>query len=227
MTDKPRFAVLLSGCGVFDGAEIHESVLTLLAIDRQGGVARCFAPDRPQYHVIDHRSGQPTGETRNVLCESARIARGAIDDLADFDPAAFDALILPGGFGAAKNLCSFAIDGADCAVDPTVERALRAARAAGLAIGALCIAPVVLARVFGEGVLTIGSDAATAEAITALGAHHQKATHAEVVVDRALRLVSSPCYMLDASISQIAEGAENTVKALIALIGTNGQANQG
>ncbi|MCF8478815.1 MAG: isoprenoid biosynthesis glyoxalase ElbB [Rhodospirillum sp.] len=218
MTDKPRFAILLSGCGVFDGAEIHEAVLTLLAIDRQGGVFQCFAPDIPQMHVIDHGTGEPTSETRNVLTEAARIARGAIADLATFDPAAFDALILPGGFGAAKNLCTFAVDGPECTVDPTVEAALTKARAVNLPIGALCIAPVVLAKVLGAGRLTIGSDKDVAAGIEAMGATHQETTHGEIVVDEGLRVVTSPCYMLDATVSQIAEGADNTVAALMDMI---------
>jgi len=220
MTDTPRFAVLLSGCGVYDGAEIHESVLTLLAIDRQGGRYQCFAPDVPQMHVIDHRIGEPVpNESRNVLTESARIARGKIEDVTAFDPAVFDALILPGGFGAAKNLCSFAVDGPNCSVTPSVEAAIKAAHGAGLPIGALCIAPALIARVLGGVTLTIGSDAGTAEAIGVMGGTHQMTTHAEVVVDQAHKVVTSPCYMLDATVSQIADGAENAVRALMDLIG--------
>lgn len=218
MSDKPRVAVLLSGCGVYDGAEIHESVLTLLSLDRQGAEATCFAPDIPQMHVIDHRTGTPTDESRNVLTEAARIARGAIRDLASFAPGDFDALVLPGGFGAAKNLSTFAVDGPDCRVSPPVEQAIRAAHEAGLPIAALCIAPVVVARVLGGGTLTIGGDPATAEAMTRLGASHRVTSHGEVVVDETLNLVSSPCYMLDATISQIADGADNAVRALLALV---------
>ncbi|MEO0036633.1 MAG: isoprenoid biosynthesis protein with amidotransferase-like domain, partial [Pseudomonadota bacterium] len=190
MTQHPRFAVILSGCGVFDGSEIHEAVLTLLAIDRLGGRYRCYAPDRPQMHVVNHLSGQVApGESRNVLVESARIARGQIADLATFDPAETDALILPGGFGAAKNLSSFATEGAACTVDPGVERAVRAMVAAGKPVGALCIAPAVLARILGDGVeLTIGEDPATAAAIEAAGARHCVAGRAEVVVDRARKV---------------------------------------
>ncbi|MQX35240.1 isoprenoid biosynthesis glyoxalase ElbB [Roseospira navarrensis] len=220
MSDKPRFAVLLSGCGVFDGAEVTETVTTLLAIDRQGGAYRCFAPDIPQLHVIDHKSGQPMeGETRNVLVEAARIPRGAIDDVAVFDPSEFDALILPGGFGAAKNFCTFAVDGPDCAVDENVEAAIKAAHTAGLPIGALCIAPAVIARVLGDVTVTIGSDAGVAEGIGAMGGTHKTTTHAEIVVDEANKLVTSPCYMLDATVSQIADGADNTVRALMGMIG--------
>ena len=130
MSAKPKFAVVLSGCGVYDGAEIHEAVLTLLAIDRQGGTYQCFAPNRDQMHVVNHLTGEATGESRNVLVEAARIARGQIKDLTSFTPEDFDALIFPGGFGAAKNLCSFAVDGPDCTVDPATETAIKAMAAA-------------------------------------------------------------------------------------------------
>lgn len=221
MTAKPRFAVVLSGCGVYDGAEIHEAVLTLLAIDRQGGTYQCFAPDRAQMHVVNHLTGQEAaGESRNVLVESARIARGAIKPLAEFNPADVDALIFPGGFGAAKNLCTFATQGSDCVVDPDTETAVKAMAAAGKPMGALCIAPALMARIFGDGIdVTIGSDEGTAKAIEAMGARHTQAGHGGVVVDKGRKVVTSPCYMLDSSISQIADGAANTVKALLQLMG--------
>jgi len=218
MADKNlRIAVVLSGNGVFDGAEIHEAVCTLLAISRAGAEAVCFAPNIPQAHVVNHLTGEESKETRNVLVEAARIARGKISDLATFDAAGVDALIFPGGFGAAKNLCDFAFKGPDCTVNADVEKAVRAMRAAGKPIGALCIAPAILAKLFGaEGVeLTIGSDAETAAALTKLGAKHRDTGHCEVVVDRKLKVVTSPCYMLEASVAQIADGAENTVRALI------------
>lgn len=219
MSAKPKFAVVLSGCGVYDGAEIHEAVLTLLAIDRQGATYQCFAPDRAQMHVVNHLTGEATGESRNVLVESARIARGRITDVAQFNPAEFDAMIFPGGFGAAKNLCSFAVDGPACSVDPATERAVRAMAAAAKPIGALCIAPALMARILGDGVtVTIGNDAGTAQAVETMGATHQVAGHGDVVVDAKRKLVTSPCYMLDASIGQIAEGAENTVKTLLGMI---------
>lgn len=218
MTESPRFAVLLSGCGVYDGAEVTESVTTLLAIDRQGGTYQCFAPDVPQLHVIDHRTGEATSETRNALTEAARIPRGDIRDIATFVADDFDALILPGGFGAAKTLCTFAVDGPDCTVQPSVERAITNAHAAGLPIGALCIAPAVIARVLKGVTLTIGSDADIAGKIGAMGATHQTTGHAEVVVDKVNRLVTSPCYMLDATVSQIADGTHNAVAALIEMI---------
>lgn len=214
---KPNVAVVLSGCGVYDGSEIHEAVLTLLALDRNGAAYQCFAPDVPQHHVIDHTTGQPTAETRNVLVESARIARGKIKDLKAFDAAAFDAVVFPGGFGAAKNLSSFAFDGPDCTVNPDVERAIQAMRRAGKPIGALCISPAVMAKVLGGVELTIGSDAGTAAALERMGARHRTATHGEVVVDRAARLATTPCYMLDATIGQIADGADAVVKAVLEL----------
>jgi len=220
MADKTlRIAVVLSGCGVYDGAEIHEAVCTLLAISRAGAEAVCFAPNAPQAHVVNHLTGEEAPETRNVLVESARIARGKIADLATFDAGAVDALIFPGGFGAAKNLCDFAFKGPGCAVNPDVEKAVRTMRAAGKPIGALCIAPALMAKLFGaEGVeVTIGSDAGTAAALETLGARHTVTGHGEIVVDRKLKVVTSPCYMLDATVAQIADGAENTVRALIEL----------
>lgn len=219
---RKKIAVILAGCGVYDGAEIHEAVLTLLAIQQAGAEAVCFAPNIQQAHVVNHLTGEVVaGETRNVLVEAARIARGKIADLAGFDAAAVDAAILPGGFGAAKNLCDFAFKGPDCAVNPAVETAIRAMRAAGKPIGALCIAPAILAKLFGaEGAaVTIGSDADTAAAIEKLGARHRIAGHGEIVIDPGLKLVTSPCYMLDADIGQIAAGAANTVNQLLKMVG--------
>lgn len=216
---KPSFAVVLSGCGVYDGTEIHEAVLTLLAIDRAGGTAACFAPDREQMHVVNHLTGEATAKSRNVLVESARIARGRISPLTAFQAADFDALIFPGGFGAAKNLSSFAVDGPGCSVDADVAAAITAMHQAGKPIGALCIAPALLAKVLGKVSLTIGSDAGTAAALEAMGATHCLTDHAEVVVDRTHKVVTSPCYMLDASIGQVADGAAATVEAILKLLG--------
>ena len=214
-----KVAVILSGCGVYDGAEIHESVLALLALDRQGAEYQCFAPDIAQHHVINHLTGDEMPESRNVLVEAARIARGNIKPLSEFDMAAFDALLLPGGFGAAKNLSSLAFDGPGCTVNADVANTVSAMADAGKPIGALCIAPAVLAKILTGAKVTIGSDAGTIGAIEAMGGMHQETTHAEVVVDEQRKLVTSPCYMLDASISQIADGADNTVKALLELAG--------
>ncbi|MBC7908261.1 MAG: isoprenoid biosynthesis glyoxalase ElbB [Rhodospirillaceae bacterium] len=216
---KPSFAVVLSGCGVNDGAEIHEAVLTLLSIDRAGGSYQCFAPDIAQRDVINHLTGQEVSAPRNVLVESARIARGKIKALSAFDASQFDTLILPGGFGAAKNLCSFALDGPECSVNVDVERAVKAMRAQGKPIGALCIAPVVLARVLGDVTVTIGTDAGTAAAIEQMGAHHVNKSHGEIVVDQAARVVTAACYMLDATIGQVADGADAVVRELVKMVG--------
>lgn len=213
-----KVAVVLSGCGVYDGAEIHESVLTLLALARQGAEVQCFAPDVAQHHVVNHLTGQEMAESRNVLVESARIARGKIKPLSAFKASDYDAIIFPGGFGAAKNLSSFAFDGADCSVNPDVEQAIAAMHAAGKPIGALCIAPAIMARVLGKVELTIGNDAGTASALESLGAHHVTTSHGDVVVDKAARLATTPCYMLDATIPQIAEGADNVVKAVLDMV---------
>lgn len=220
MTDKTvRVGVVLAGCGVYDGAEIHEAVCTLLAISRAGAEALCYAPDIDQAHVVNHLTGQETAETRNVLVEAARIARGKIQPLSAFSAEAVDALIFPGGFGAAKNLCDFAFKGPDCTVNPDVTAAVAVMRAAGKPIGALCIAPAILAKLLGQQAveLTIGNDTETAAALEKLGARHRVTAAGEVVVDEALKIVTSPCYMLESSLAEIAEGAENTVKALISL----------
>ncbi len=217
MSNKPKIAVVLSGCGVQDGAEIHEAVMTLLALDRLGAEAVCFAPDVPQRDVINHLTGESMAETRNVLVEAARIARGAITSLAAFQAGAVDGMIFPGGFGAAKNLCAFAVEGPGCAVEPTVEAAIRAMHAAGKPIGALCIAPALLARVLGRGSVTIGQDAETARAVEAMGARHCPTHHGEVVVDHELRIATAPCYMLESTLSEIAADAEAVARAVLSL----------
>jgi len=212
---EKRVAVVLSGCGVYDGSEIHEAVLTLLAIDQQGAAYQCFAPDIAQHHVINHLTGEPSDEERNVLVESARIARGDIKPLAQFKADEFDAIIFPGGFGAAKNLSSFAFDGSDCSVDGGVSTAVEAMRSQGKPIGALCIAPAAMAKILRGAKVTIGHDAATATAIEAMGGRHQRAGHGEVVIDEDRNLVTSPCYMLEATVSEIADDASKTVAALL------------
>jgi enhancing lycopene biosynthesis protein 2 len=217
MKTNRKFAVILAGCGVYDGAEIHEAVMTLYAIDKHDCSYQVFAPDIPQFHVINHLTGQPSGEKRNVLVESARIARGNILPLSQFNAEDFDILILPGGFGAAKNLSTFAFDGANCKVDPDVEQAILEMHKAGKPVGALCIAPVILSRILKDITVTIGNDPGTAGKIREMGSTHKSTGHREVVIDKQNKLVTSPCYMLDARITDIAEGAENTVKALLEL----------
>ncbi len=218
MKAMKKFAILLSGCGVFDGAEIHEATLSLLAIVKQGGSYEIFAPDTKMHHVINHITGEEMEETRNVLVESARIARGQIRDLKQFNPASFDGLLLPGGFGAAKNLSTWAFEGADASVLPEVVEAIEGMVALKKPVGALCISPVILAKVLGKVHLTIGDDESTIDAVESLGAKHVYTTHGEVVVDPDHLLVTTPCYMLDATIDQIADGANNLVDAMIKLM---------
>ncbi len=215
MNKQMKFAVILAGNGVFDGSEIHEATMTLYAIMKNGGTYQIFAPDIDQHNVINHITGEEMEERRNVLIESARIARGDIKNLKDFDAQDYDALILPGGFGAAKNLSTFAFDGVDCKINGEVENAIRAMNDKNKPVGALCISPVILAKIFGNVKLTIGQDKDTADAVEQMGATHQKTDHGEVVVDKDKKLVTSPCYMLDANILNIAEGADNAVKSII------------
>lgn len=215
-----RVGVVLSGCGVFDGAEIHESVITLLALDRAGAQALCMAPDVPQLHVVNHLTGEVVaGEQRNVLVEAARIARGSIRDMASVEAAEVDALILPGGFGAAKNLCDFALKGADCKVHPEVARVVRAVHAAGKPVGAVCIAPALLAKLLGDEKprVTIGTDRDTAAAIESMGACHVDCDVRGTVVDRERRVVTTPAYMLAQSISEAAAGIEKLVREVLEL----------
>ncbi len=213
--EMKKIAVVLSGSGVYDGSEIHEATLTLLAIARHGAQYQCFAPDVEQAHVINHITGEEMQETRNVLVESARIARGNIKPLSEYNAAGFDAIIFPGGFGAAKNLCSFAFDGVDCNIQHDVEQAVRETVKAGKPVGALCIAPVIIAKLLGNVDVTIGQDEGTIHAIEQMGGSHKKTTHGEVVFDEKNKVITTPCYMLDASIDQIADGAENVVRKVL------------
>lgn len=213
--EKKKFAVVLSGSGVYDGAEIHEATLTMLAIMRQGGDYQCFAPDIKQHHVINHLTGEEMNESRNVLIESARIARGNIKALSEFDGKDFDALIFPGGFGAAKNLSSVAFDGANATVIPEVEKAINQMLELRKPIGALCISPAILAKVLKDVNVTIGMDKGTAEAIEAMGATHVETDHGDVVFDEDKLVFTTPCYMLDATILDIDDGASNVVKEMM------------
>ena len=213
-----KIAVILSGCGHQDGAEIHEATLTLWAIHKHGADYQCFAPDIKQHHVLNHITGQEMAEQRNVLIESARIARGNILDLAGFNADTVDGLIIPGGFGAAKNLCTYAFDGPDCSVNKDVEMAVKTMHAEGKPIGALCIAPVILARLLGNVELTIGQDETTAENLTRMGSRHTTTLQGEITVDTDNKLVTTPCYMLDSRVDQIGQGADNLVKALLELM---------
>lgn len=217
---KKKIGVVLSGCGVRDGSEIHEAVLTLLAIDRNNAEAVCMAPDI-EVPETNHLTMQETGARRNVLVESARIARGNIRDIKDVRAADLDAVIFPGGFGAAKNLCNFAEKGAAASIQPDVARLLKEMAAANKPIGAICIAPVVIAATLGKEYtpqVTIGTDAGTAAAIAETGSRHLECPVTEFIVDKKNKIVSTPAYMLAEHISEAAEGIEKAVKAVIDLI---------
>lgn len=220
MAPQKRVGVLLAGCGFLDGAEIHEATCTLLSLDRRGAALVATAPDVPQMHVVDHLAGQPAaGQARSVLQESARIVRGKITELSRVSAGDLDALILPGGYGAAKNLCSFAVEGRAMKVLPAVERLVREVRAAGKPMGFICIAPVIAARVLGaDGVrLTIGDDAETAAAMESWGARHVRCRVDEIAVDERLKVVSTPAYMLGPWIADVAAGIDKLVGKVLEL----------
>jgi len=213
-----KFAVILAGSGVYDGAEIHEATLTMLAISRQGAEYQCFAPNINQHHVINHITGEEMNETRNVLVESARIARGNIKNLKEFDGNDFDAIIIPGGFGAAKNLSTVAFEGANATINPDVEKAIKQMFELKKPIGALCISPTIIAKVLGDVNLTIGQDEGTIEVIEAFGATHIETDHGDVVFDEEKLVFTTPCYMLDATILDIDDGATNVVYAMLEMM---------
>ena len=216
----PRIGVILAGCGYLDGAEIREAVVTLLALSRKGAEAACFAPDVAQKRVVDHISGEEVEETRNVLIEAARIARGEIADVRTASIDGLDAVILPGGFGAAFNLSTFALEGAGASIDEGVAGLLRAAHDAGKPVGAICIAPAVVALALGDKApnLTIGNDAGTAEALQACGAHHTDCAVTEINVDEENRIVSTPAYMYDAPLADVATGIESLVDRVLSMV---------
>lgn len=215
-----KIGVILSGCGVRDGSEIHEAVLTLLAIDRNGAKAICLAPDM-ELNEVNHLIMEETGAKRNVLVEAARIARGEISDIKSVSASDLDAIVLPGGFGAAKNLCNFASQGAQGGVQPDVLRLVREMAAAKKPICAICIAPTVIALALGKDLspqLTIGTDQGTAQAIAATGSRHVECAVNDCVIDRDHRIVSTPAYMLAGRISEAADGIEKAIKATLDLI---------
>lgn len=210
-----KFAVVLAGCGVYDGAEIHEATLAMLAIKEAGADYQCFAPDINQFHVINHLTGEVMPETRNVLVEAARIARGNIQPLSAFNADGYDVLFFPGGFGAAKNLSTVAFDGPNASVLPEVEAAVKAMAALKKPIGAMCISPVFIAKILVDVNVTIGTDEGTIAAIEAIGATHVQTEHGDVVCDHEKKVFTTPCYMLEAGISDIWDGAHNIVEAIM------------
>lgn len=211
-----QVAVILSGCGVFDGSEIYETTLTLLRLDQLGIGYRCFAPDIAQHHVIDHRNGEVApGETRNVLVESSRLARGEISPLNDLEADEFDAVILPGGFGAAKNLSTYAEAGSDMVVLDELVEALEGFRASRKPIGLMCISPVMVPRLLGQGIaVTVGHDPGVSGVISAMGGLHRGCGVEDIVVDFENRVVTTPAYMLATRISEAATGIFKLVDRL-------------
>jgi len=210
-----KFAIIICGCGHLDGSEIQETLMTMLAIEKQNCEYELFAPDKEQYHVINHITRKEMFEKRNMLVEAARIARGKIQDISKFSIKNFDAVLFPGGFGVAKNLFTYAFDGVKARVLPEIERIINDTHAAGKPIGALCISPVLIAKVLGNITVTIGQDKATADDIVSMGANHINAILTDVVSDRKNKIFSTPCYMLDASVLDIAEAAENLIETML------------
>ena len=213
-----NIAIILSGCGVFDGAEIHESVLTMLALEENKANYQCFAPDMAQLHVINHINGEEMDESRNVMIEAARISRGNIKPVTELHARDFDGLIFPGGFGAAKNLCDFAIKGAECRVQADVLTAAKTFVESAKPIGFICIAPAMIPLIYGESAkLTIGTDEDTANAINHMGGDHISCPVGDFVVDESLKVVSTPAYMLAGNVSEAACGIRKLVAKVIEL----------
>lgn len=212
-----RIGVLLSGCGVYDGSEIHEAVITLLALDRSGAQSICMAPDIEQYHVMNHLTGEAADEKRNVLVESARIARGKIKDIKTVTANDLDGLILPGGVGAVKNLSNFAIKGKDANVNTEVSRLVKEMIAAKKPVGAMCISPAVLAKILEDKKpeVTIGNDFGTAETIEAMGGNHTACAVDRIHVDHVNKLITTPAYMIGPGIKDIARGIEKLVDEVL------------
>ena len=217
-----KVGVLLCGCGVNDGAEIHESVITMLALDRAGAEMVLMAPNIDQMHVVNHYTGQEMDEYRNVLVESSRIARGNIKDMAEISANDMDALIIPGGFGVAKNLCDYAMAGPDCSINPDVYRLISELKLLNKPIGAICIAPAMMAKILGEldesANMTIGSDETTSKDIEAMGSIHVECKVSEMVVDEGKNLVTTPAYMEAKTIKEAADGIEKLVKQVLSMI---------
>ena len=217
-----KVGLLLSGCGVNDGAEIHESVIAMLALDRAGVEMELMAPNIDQMHVVNHYTGQEMDEYRNVLVEASRIARGNIKDMAEISGNDIDALIIPGGFGVAKNLCDYAMAGPECSINPDVFRLISELQLLNKPIGAICIAPAMMAKIFGEqgasANMTIGFDEATSKDIESMGSVHVECKVSDMVVDEDNNIVSTPAYMEAQSIKEAADGIEKLVKQVLSMI---------
>jgi enhancing lycopene biosynthesis protein 2 len=221
-----NIGVLLSGNGVYDGAEIQEAVLTLLAIDEMGWNAVCISVDKPQHHVINHLTGEVMDESRNMLVEAARIARGQVIRIDEISPADIDALIIPGGFGSAKNFTSWAFDGPAGTILPEVKLLLVNLVNVGKPIVALCVSPVVIAKAF-EGstihpTLSLGSSSEPSPydiygfnaGLEQTGAVTEERTIREVLIDPVNRIICAPCYMMNARITEIYANINQAMMAL-------------
>jgi enhancing lycopene biosynthesis protein 2 len=225
-----RIGVLLSGNGVYDGSEIHESVFTLLAIDENKGEAVCMAPNIEQHHVVNHISGDEMPEKRNVMVEAARIARGAILDLADMNADKLDALVIPGGFGAAKNLTKWAFSGPDGEINAEVKRIINEFVQAKKTIVGLCMGPTVIAKALqGAGLeerLTVGSTeekspyeiAAISQGMEKTGAVAEMKTIREIAVDHKNRIITAPCYMMEGSITDVRDNIKQAIDELFEML---------
>lgn len=225
-----KIGVLLHGSGVYDGTEIQEAVLSLLAIRELGHEYICLAPDIQQHHVINHTNGEEMSERRNVLVESARIARGEIEALTLSHVDKIDALVLPGGFGTAKNFTKWAFSGPDGEIDPLVRDFLRSVIKQAKPIAALCMSPTTVAKALQDtgvkSTLSVGSnEAASPYDIDAIsggmevaGARVEMKTVEEVSVDVENKIVCAPCYMMEADILQIRSNIYQAVKKMIDLI---------
>lgn len=225
-----KIGVLLSGCGVYDGAEIQESVLTLLSIEEIGATAVCISVDKPQHHVINHITGEEMNESRNMMTESARISRGEVTNILDINPADIDALVIPGGFGSAKNFTDWAFNGPDGIILPEVKLLLVNLINIGKPIAALCVSPVVLSKAI-EGsnlsaTLTIGTDKENSPydiqgfsvGLQKVGASTKMKSIREILVDTENKIVTAPCYMMDASILDVRKNIRSAIEALRDLI---------
>lgn len=210
-----KVAVILAGCGTMDGSEINETVTLLLALDQHNIEYQAFAPDENQAEVNNHVTGQRTNEKRNIMVEAARIVRGNIRPLTSFNADDFDALLFPGGFGAAKNLFTYAYDGINFKVLKDVEKAIKDIHAQGKPIGAMCISPLMVAKVLGNVSITMGSDQCKqAKELEKIGCKHIETTHGGVAIDKENKIFTTPCFMLDASLKDIYQGAWNLVEEM-------------
>jgi len=226
MPNQPRVALILAGCGVYDGSEIQEAVACIFALDQADARVTFFAPDKPQAHVIDHTTGEPTQESRNVLIESARIARGHVQPLDQLDARNLDAPLIPGGIGAAKNPCTFASDGPDMTVDSQVEQAVKEFTQHDKPIGMCCIAPIIAAKALSSpgkpATLTLGGPSDAATAATTLGAQHIETAVDQTATDDNLNLVTAPAYMYgDATPSQVKAGIDKMIHSVLSRINAN------